>query len=41
MLYVTHVIHYFARMNWKGKYNPKFERMQWKLPQFAIIFGSV
>jgi hypothetical protein len=41
MLYVTHVIQFFARVNWKGKYNPKFARMQWKLPRFAIIFGSV
>jgi hypothetical protein len=31
----------FARMNWKGKYNPKFARMHWKLTRFAIIFGSV
>jgi hypothetical protein len=41
MLYVTHVIQFFARVNRKGKYNPKFVRMQWKLPRFAIIFGSV
>jgi hypothetical protein len=41
MLYVTHVIQYFGRMNGKGKYNPKFVRMQWKLSRFAIIFGSV
>jgi hypothetical protein len=38
---VTHVIQFFARMNWKEKYNPKFARMQWKLLRFAIFFGSV
>jgi hypothetical protein len=32
MLYVTHIIHFFACVQCKGKYNPKFARMQWKLP---------
>jgi hypothetical protein len=41
MLYMTHVIQFIARMNSKGKYNPKFARMQWKLPRFAIVFGYV
>jgi hypothetical protein len=41
MLYVTHVIQFFALVNWKRKYNPKFTCMQWKLTRFAIIFGSV
>jgi hypothetical protein len=41
MLRVTHVIPFFARVQWKGKYNPTFLCMQWKLSRFAIIFGSV
>jgi hypothetical protein len=41
MLCVTHVIPFFARVQWKGIYNPKFSHMQWKLPRFVIIFGSV
>jgi hypothetical protein len=40
MLFVTHVIQIFARVEWKGKHNPKFSRMQWKLIRYAIIFGS-
>jgi hypothetical protein len=40
MLCVTHDIQFLARVQWKGKYNPKFARMQWKLPRFSIIFGS-
>jgi hypothetical protein len=32
---MTHVIQFFVHLQWKGKYNPKFARMQWKLPRFA------
>jgi hypothetical protein len=39
MLYVNHVIHFFACVQWKQKYHPKFVNIQWKLPQSVIIFG--
>jgi hypothetical protein len=31
----------FARMQWKQKYLPKFSHIQWKLPRYAIIIGSI
>jgi hypothetical protein len=41
MLCVNHVILFFACVQWKRKYHPKFSRMQCKLQRSSIIFGSV